>query len=98
MSNKAKRTSIPRSRRRTPRLALLTAVILIAVAAGVVWLRRGSEEAAERSPRFGVDRAEVDLGYRRFESPARVVFTLTNAGNGPLRLREVPRVAAAAGC
>jgi hypothetical protein len=45
-----------------------------------------------------VDRADVDLGYRRFDTPARVVFTLSNAGEGSLRLTEAPRVVLKAGC
>jgi hypothetical protein len=45
-----------------------------------------------------VDRADVDLGYRRFDTPARVVFTLSNAGESSLRLTEAPRVVLKAGC
>jgi hypothetical protein len=45
-----------------------------------------------------VDRTEVDLGYRRFDTSARVVFTLTNAGDAPLRLTERPPVRVVAGC
>jgi hypothetical protein len=45
-----------------------------------------------------MDRTEVDLGYRRFDTPARVVFTLANTGDGPLRVTESPRVKVIAGC
>jgi hypothetical protein len=50
------------------------------------------------TPRLALDRDTVDLGYLPFETPARVVFTLTNAGDGVLRLAEVPRVKAIKGC
>jgi hypothetical protein len=45
-----------------------------------------------------VDRADINLGYQRFNTPARVVFTLRNAGEGSLRLTEAPRVVLKAGC
>jgi hypothetical protein len=45
-----------------------------------------------------VDRTEVDLGTLPFETPARVVFTLTNAGDGLLRIADVPPVRVLEGC
>lgn len=98
MGKRAKPARMQRTRRRIPRLALLlTAVVLVAVA-GMVWLRAGPDDTGTGTPRLAVDRTVTDLGYLRFDSPARVVFALRNAGDGPLRLREVPRVTAAAGC
>jgi hypothetical protein len=47
---------------------------------------------------LAVDRTEVDLGYLPFDAPVRVTFTLTNTGDGLLRLVEVPRVKALRGC
>ena len=70
---------------------------VIAVGVSALWWFAGSPDAAGQ-PRLVVDRAEVDLGYIRFDAPARVVFTLSNAGDAPLRLKEVPRVVAKAGC
>ncbi len=50
------------------------------------------------TPRLVLDREVVDLGYLPFETPARVVFTLTNAGTGSLKLEDVPRVKVLKGC
>ena len=55
-------------------------------------------QSAGGQARLVVDRSDVDLGHLRFDTPARVVFTLSNAGDAPLRLKEVPRVVAKAGC
>lgn len=89
-----------RERERAGRRLILLAVIIILVvlAGGGLWLWLGREGASGGTPRLAVDRTEADLGYRRFETPVRVVFTLTNAGDSPLRLTEVPRVKAVAGC
>ena len=79
------------------RWALLAGAIIVA-AAGILWLRPALKEANAGTPRLVVDRTEVDLGYRRFDTPARVVFTLTNTGDAPLRLTESPPVRVVAGC
>jgi hypothetical protein len=80
------------------RWALAAGAIIVAAAGGTLWLRSAPKEANAGTPRLVVDRTEVDLGYRRFDTPARVVFTLTNAGNAPLRLTESPPVRVIAGC
>lgn len=99
MSQRGKRraTAPPPPQRRW-RLIALGVVVLGAVTGGAVWGWLGREEAAAGTPRLAVDRTAVDLGDRRFDTPARVDFLLTNAGDGSLRLREVPRVRVAAGC
>jgi hypothetical protein len=79
-------------------VALVAAAVLITLTGGVWWLRAGPAETQGGTPRIAVDRSDIELGYLRFESPARVVFTLRNSGDGPLRLREVPLVKAVAGC
>jgi hypothetical protein len=40
----------------------------------------------------------MDLGDFPFEKMARAVFTLTNAGDGPLKILEVSAVRALQGC
>jgi hypothetical protein len=85
-------------RRTARRAAVVTIVVLIGLAGGVWWLRAGPKETEGGTPRIAVDRGDIELGYLRFESPARVVFALRNDGDGPLRLREVPLVKAVAGC
>lgn len=97
MSKRAKQGETGRPGRRTWRV-ILAAAIVVGLAGGALWLWLASREADAGTPRLAVDRTEVDLGYQRFDTLARVVFTLTNAGDGPLRLSEVPRVRVAAGC
>jgi hypothetical protein len=45
-----------------------------------------------------VDRSEVDLGDLPFNAPAKTVFTLTNTGDGVLRIIEEPPVEVLKGC
>ncbi len=99
MSTRAKGTEAPRARRGWRRATIGLAVAAVLLAAGAAWLRgSGPDVAAAGTPRLAVDRTEVDLGYRRYDSPARVAFRLTNDGDAPLRLTEVPRVKAVQGC
>jgi len=93
-----KQQSRPRpSQRRGWRWAASGALALIVVGASALWWSAGSPDAAGR-PRLVVDRTDVDLGDVRFGTPVRVVFRLSNAGDAPLRLKEVPQVVAKAGC
>lgn len=71
-------------------------VALIAVIAG--WWLWEIPEASGGTPKLAIDREVVDLGDLPFETPARVVFTLSNAGDGTLRIPDVPRVRAEEGC
>jgi hypothetical protein len=80
------------------RLAALGVVLLMAASVAAFWWRADSQETSSGTPRLVVDRTDVDLGYRRFGRRARVVFALTNAGDGVLRVKEVPRVIVKAGC
>jgi anti-sigma-K factor RskA len=80
------------------RRAVLATTIVAVLAGGALWLGLGREETSAGTPRSEVDRSELDLGYRRFDTFARAVFTLTNAESGTLRLSEVPRVRVVAGC
>lgn len=85
-------------RRVLRRWAMLGTLVLIAAGAAAFWWPGGPEGGGSGAPRLVVDRADVDLGYQRFDTPARVVFTLSNAGEGSLRLTEAPRVVLKAGC
>jgi hypothetical protein len=89
-----------RTPRRRPRWrwAALGGVILVAVGAAAFWWFSEVQDASGGTPRLVVDREVVDLGYLPFEAPARVVFTLTNAGDGSLKLAEVPPVRVLKGC
>lgn len=86
--------------RRQPRWrwAALAGVALVAVGAGAFWWFSEAQDTSGGTPRLLMDRTEVDLGYLPFEAPARAVFTLTNAGDGLLRLTEVPPVKVLKGC
>jgi hypothetical protein len=88
----AKRFSRPRLR-----FAVISLSVLVILVVLFVWARLKSD-APVGVPLLAVDRTEVDLGYQQFETPARVTFTLTNVGDRPLRLSQVPLVKAAAGC
>lgn len=78
------------------RWAAVGTVLVIGTVAG--WWISGGPDAWGDRPRLIVDREVVDLGDLPFDAPARVVFTLTNAGPGTLKLAGVPRVEAVKGC
>lgn len=78
------------------RWAVGGALLVIGIVAG--WWISGGPDAWGDRPRLIVDREVVDLGDLPFGAPARVVFTLTNAGPGTLKLAGVPRVEAVKGC
>jgi len=89
------RQPLPARRSRMP-WAVVIAVLVVGIGAG--WWVSGGPEAWGKRPRLIVDREVVDLGDLPFDAPARVVFTLTNAGEGTLKLAGVPRVEAVKGC
>ena len=78
--------------------AALGALGLIAAGAGAFWWLSEAPSASGGTPRLVLDREVVDLGYLGFETPARVVFTITNAGEGLLKLADAPRVKVVKGC
>lgn len=80
------------------RKRFVVALALVALAGGGAWWLWPAREASGGTPRLVVDRETVELGFLPFETPARVVFTLANAGDGVLRIAEVPRVKAVEGC
>ena len=87
----------PRPPRR--RWAALVVVVLVGVvAAAGFWWASAAQNASGGTPRLVVDRSEIDLGRFPYEARARAVFTLSNAGEGPLRIVEVSPVKALKGC
>jgi hypothetical protein len=90
---------VKRSRARLPSwswvaLGLISVVI---VATARLWWPVGHEVAAG-SPRLVVDRTEVNLGKRRYDTPAKAAFTLSNVGDSVLTILEEPTVAVVKGC
>ena len=88
----------PPPRRPGWRWAALGVVVLVALGAGAFWWLSEAQDTPGGRPRLVLDREVVDLGNLPFEKPARVVFTLTNAGNSSLQLDGVPRVQLLKGC
>lgn len=88
----------PRSRRSGWRGVTLGALGLLTIGVAGFWWLSEPPDISGGTPRLVVDRTEIDLGYQRFDTPARAVFMLTNRGNGVLRLREAPPVILRAGC
>lgn len=88
----------PRPRRPKWHWAALAGVVLIAAGLGTFWWLSEAQSPSGGKPRLVVDRTEVDLGDFPFERPAKAVFTLTNAGDGALRVLEVPSVSVLQGC
>jgi hypothetical protein len=71
---------------------------ILAIAVGAAWWLSEAQRPSGGTPRLVADRTEMDLGDFPFEKMARAVFTLTNAGDGPLRILEVSAVRALQGC
>ncbi len=80
------------------RWAALGVVVLAALGAGAFWWLSEAQDTPGGKPRLVLDREVVDLGDFPLEAQARVVFTLTNAGDGLLRPDGGPRVEAVKGC
>ena len=83
-------------RRSGRRWAMIGGVLVVGLA--TLWWVAGGPNAWGEKPRLVVDRDLVDLGDLPFDTPARVVFTLTNSGEGTLTLAGTPRVEAVKGC
>ena len=95
-----KRRNTPRVKQPPPRRpgwrrAAFGVLVLVAAGGGGLWWLW---DAFGGTPRLVVDRTEVDLGALPFEAPATVVFTLTNAGDGLLKIADVPPVRVLEGC
>jgi hypothetical protein len=70
----------------------------VALITGFVWWSMSSHSTRGGTPRLVLDRSEVDLGTLRYNALALAEFTLTNAGDGVLRIVDEPDVKAVKGC
>ncbi len=94
-----KKRIVKSSPRKTGRHRIaLGALALVAIGVITAWWLWSASEVSGGTPRLALDRDVVELGYLRFESPARVVFALTNTGDGVLKLADIPRVKVLKGC
>lgn len=73
-------------------------MLVVASGGAAWWMPPGPRAAEGGTPRMSMDREVIDLGYLHLNQNARAVFTLTNTGDGTLRLAGVPRVQLAKGC
>jgi hypothetical protein len=73
----------------------LGAAALIVVGSATAWWVSGTSGGR---PRLLLDHVVIDLGDLPFETSARAVFTLTNAGDGRLEIAEELRVKVVKGC
>jgi len=97
MGRKLKRER-PKPRRPKWQWAALGAIVLMAAGVAAFWWLSEAQSPSGGKPRLMVDRTELDLGDFPLERQAKAVFTLTNAGDGPLRILEVPPVSVLQGC
>lgn len=95
---KGTRAAKPPARRPAPwRTWVVVAAILVAGGGlgGWWWSARTAEGG---TPHLVVDHEVIDLGYVKFDTPARAVFTVSNSGDGALVMRETPEVILVKGC
>ena len=82
----------PKERRKTskrPKIVLIAAALIV-LGLGGWWLWPDAALAPGGTPKLVLDRAEIELGYLRFNTPAQAAFAITNAGDGLLTLAAGP--------
>lgn len=73
-------------------------LVLLALFAGDVGGFGSGRSTTGAKPQLISDREAIDLGDVKLGEPVSVTFTLTNAGDGPLRFNEAPYVEVVEGC
>ena len=97
-SKKRRNTNVGRARHGWRSRALVAAAVVLVLAAGGAWWLWPTPEAEGGTPRFVVDRDTIDLGDFPFNKMASASFTITNAGDGTLKLTRIGSVKALEGC
>jgi hypothetical protein len=69
---------------------LLIVALLVVLGLGGWWFWPEAPPSAGGAPKLALDRAEINLGYQRFNTPAYAAFTISNTGDGPLTLQAGP--------
>lgn len=78
-------------------LAILVGLVLLVSAGGRSSGSVGPAQVVGR-PRLAIDRERIDFGKVPLGRPVQAVFTLTNAGDRPLRILNRPVVEVKQGC
>jgi hypothetical protein len=78
-----------RKRSKRPKV-LVIAALLVVLGLGGWWFWPEAPPSADGTPKLGLNRTEIDLGYLRFNTPAHAAFSITNAGDGLLTLAAGP--------
>ncbi|HEX9115623.1 MAG TPA: hypothetical protein VGA61_06110 [Anaerolineae bacterium] len=94
------------TRRGVPAVAWIALGGLILVLAGLLLTRQSLSSTATApaghlvagKPKLAVDRETIDLGRVPLDKPVTATFKLTNLGDQPLKLAEVPAVQVVKGC
>ncbi len=106
MSKKSRPVQQPKSAGQAPWLGLVAGAAVLLIVAGLAfwWSSASPSPAASpaqtgsNGPRLAVDRAEVDEGKVKLDTPIRTTFRLSNAGNQPLQILGEPQVELVEGC
>ncbi len=94
--SKSPKPSKPSAKRTSWRWVMAGGILVVAIAA--FWWFSEAQDPVGGTPRLAVDHTEIDLGYFHLGKWAKAVFTLTNTGDGMLRIVNEPRVEVVKGC
>ena len=88
-----------RRRRRQLNQMILPALTFgaVLIVAAVVLASR-PQRSAGGTPRLAVDQQKIDYGYVKFGDTRQFAFTVTNVGDGELRVETKPYIEVLEGC
>ncbi len=102
-SQKAIRAAQRKRQKQLKSLAMMAVggLFLILLAAFMIKINQPEAKASievKGAPSLKVDKENVDLGKVRLGNTVDVAFTLTNVGDQPLKLTELPYIEVVEGC